>query len=179
AFAHSATAERVEANQELFRQRAILSAMNISYDSPEEVYEKFDNVQTREIEDMEFYTSVVDGSRVYARSFAGSGLWGTITGVIAVNSSVSRIAGLEIISHNETPGLGGRIEEQWFKDQFAGERIPSEGITVDVQGSGTGDEDPDNGEVDAITGATRTSTAMEVIINNVLENIRPVLGGES
>lgn len=113
----------------------------------------------------------IDGRAILIRYFSGSGLWGTITGILAVDKDVSRIVGLDIISHNETPGLGGRIDEEWFKDQFSGEKISDRGILV-AKGSGASDEDPENSRVDGITGASLTSKSMETIVNNEIEYLR-------
>ena len=113
----------------------------------------------------------INGNILLVKQFSGQGLWGTVTGVIAVNRDVSRIIGLDIISHEETPGLGGRIEEDWFKDQFRGEAIPDSGIKV-KKGEGGSDNNPDNGIVDGVTGASLTSAAMEVIVNNQIAELR-------
>ncbi|MDT8298577.1 MAG: FMN-binding protein, partial [Spirochaetaceae bacterium] len=115
--------------------------------------------------------AVVGGRDVMVKQFQGNGLWGTITGVLAVDSSLSQIIGLDVISHSETPGLGGRIEEDWFKDQFREEQIGPDGITV-RKGEGGVDDDKENSTVDGITGASLTSAAMEVIINNEIEYLR-------
>ena len=72
---------------------------------------------------------------------------------------------------NETPGLGGRINEPWFKNQFEGEEIPADGIEVRAL-EGEGDPDATNGVVDSITGATRTSESIESIVNNQIEQLR-------
>ncbi|RKX71235.1 MAG: FMN-binding protein, partial [Spirochaetes bacterium] len=113
----------------------------------------------------------INGNILLVKQFSGQGLWGTVTGVIAVNDNVTRIIGLDIISHEETPGLGGRIEEDWFKDQFRGEAIPENGIKV-RKGEGGSDDNPDNGIVDGVTGASLTSAAMEVIVNNQIAELR-------
>ncbi|PIE04937.1 MAG: hypothetical protein CSA76_01630 [Spirochaetales bacterium] len=81
------------------------------------------------------------------------------------------MAGLDIISHSETPGLGGRIEEDWFKQQFRNEKIGTNGITV-RKGEGGSDKDPDNSRVDGVTGASLTSASMEKIINDEIEVFR-------
>jgi Na+-transporting NADH:ubiquinone oxidoreductase subunit C len=111
------------------------------------------------------------GKNVLIKLFRGSGLWGTITGVIAFSGDLKRIEGLQIISHNETPGLGGRIDEEWFKNQFNGERIGLSGIIV-RKGSGSPDSDSENGEVDGITGASLTNKSIETIVNDNIELIR-------
>jgi Na+-transporting NADH:ubiquinone oxidoreductase, subunit NqrC len=81
---------------------------------------------------------------------------------------------VDFISQNETPGLGGRIEENWFKEQFKSEKLIDGRITVTAIGQA--DENHENGKVDAITGATQTSKAVEKIINEYLEKLRVILG---
>ncbi len=176
-FANEGTRERVELNQQLNRQRAILNALGVEYSGPDQVLSLFEDVEEVERGGMTFYRTVVDGEQAYAKEFNGSGLWGNINGIIAVDGEVNRTLGLEIISHNETPGLGGRIDEPWFKEQLRNERIVDG--TIRVSGAGEGDEDHDNGEIDAITGASRTSDAMQVIFNNQLSDISDALGGNS
>ena len=107
---------------------------------------------------------------VYATDFAGPGLWGTIEGVIAVSSDLKTLVGIEIVSDNETPGLGARINEPWFKNQFRGESISSGTIAV-TQTPGDGDLDKSNSIIDGVTGATRTSDSIEAIVNRVMERL--------
>lgn len=165
ALANELTKDQVAANRRLAERSAILSALGIDYSSPDQVdalYE--DEVSTLETEQGTIYTSTVEGKSRYAAMVAGPGLWGTIQAILAVDQEVERIEGFQIISHNETPGLGGRIDEAWFKAQFWGEKIGPQGIVV-RQGSGKGDGDPENGQVDAVTGASRTSQAVQDLVN--------------
>lgn len=171
---NEATREMVELNQEVARKRAVLSALGIESLSDEEVLSRFEDVEQLDRDDTTIFRATVDGETVYAKEFAGSGLWGTIEGVLGVNGEVSRTVGLEIINHNETPGLGGRITEAWFKEQFAGEQIAEEGIEFTA---GDGDTDHENSEVDGITGATRTTESMERIVNSEIDRIDSLLGG--
>jgi Na+-transporting NADH:ubiquinone oxidoreductase subunit C len=175
AFANEGTEERVELNQRINRQRAILNALGVEFEGPDDVRQKFDDVEQVERNGITLYRTTVDGETVLAKEFTGSGLWGQINGFIAVDRNVEHTVGLEILSHNETPGLGGRIDEPWFKKQFRGEEIV-EG-TIRVGDAGEGDENHDNGEVDAITGATRTSESMDVILENELSTLLSALGG--
>jgi Na+-transporting NADH:ubiquinone oxidoreductase subunit C len=170
--ANQATIERVELNQQLARQRAVLSAFGIPADDDDEVQDLYASV--RSVADGAYLEATVEGRTAVAVEFAGPGLWGTIAGVLAVDESVERIIGLEIVSDNETPGLGARINEDWFKEQFRGELVGADGLEVTVL-EGDGDTDRDNSVVDAVTGATRSSEAMEDIINTELERIRSLL----
>ncbi len=177
AFANDSTREQVQLNQELARQRAILNALGIEYAGPEDVQAKFDDITVVNENGTELYQAEKDGYTAIAKEFSGSGLWGTIRGILAVQEDLDRTVGIEIIEHNETPGLGGRIDEPWFKEQLRDLRIVDE--TIQVSGSGDGDEDKDNGEIDGITGATRTSDAMDGILSNEISTFQSILGGNS
>jgi Na+-transporting NADH:ubiquinone oxidoreductase subunit C len=166
---NQATIEQVELNQELARQQAVLSAMGIEASTPEEIQQRFANVRADSADGL--FAAVVDGETVYAKEFSGSGLWGTISGFIAVNSDLSEFVGIEIVEDNETPGLGARINESWFKDQFRGEQIPAGRLEVRVL-DGDGDPNKSNGIVDGVTGATRTSDSMETIVNAQIESFK-------
>ncbi len=172
AFANELTREKAGNNALIMERRAVLNALGIRYSSDAEVLE----VYRREVEQVRLgglaiERANIDGRAVEAARFSGPGLWGTITGVIGVTPDLSEIVGLDIISQSETPGLGGRIGESWWKAQFTGERIPAGRIDV-AAGSGRGDKDKANGKVDAVTGATITSNAMESIINKTLEALK-------
>jgi Na+-transporting NADH:ubiquinone oxidoreductase subunit C len=175
AFANEATRARAESNALIEERRAILNAMGIAYGGDAEVL----GVYAAQVQEVELgatpaqrgWRAVVDGRQVEAIRFSGPALWGTVTGVIGVTPDVSQIVGLDIITQNETPGLGGRIGEPWWKDQFSGEKISRGRVDV-VPGSGRGDKDPENGRVDAVTGATLTSSSMAAMINQALASLR-------
>lgn len=176
AFANDITKEKVETNQKLFEVRAFLNALGIDYDSGEEAIEIFEGLKVENINDTTLYSTSIENEKVYAYRFTGNALWGTVNGVIAVNKDVTRIIGLDIISHNETPGLGGRIEEKWFRDQFRNEKISEKGISMNI--GGDGDYNSENSEFDSITGATRTSESMQKIINDSIKILRNLLGSD-
>lgn len=174
-FLNSATSERVSQNQRLFTIKAILNGFGIKYKNDIEALNIFKkNVLTQKIDGVNIYSTVVEGKKLYGIIFTGNGLWSTISGFVATDENVERIAGVDFISQNETPGLGGRIEENWFKEQFKSEKLIDGRITVTAIGQA--DENHENGKVDAITGATQTSKAVEKIINEYLEKLRVILG---
>jgi Na+-transporting NADH:ubiquinone oxidoreductase subunit C len=173
---NEATREQVQLNQEVARKRAILTALGVETQSDEQVLSRFEEVEQLERDGATLFRATVEGQTVYAKEFSGSGLWGTIEGVLGVNEDVSSTVGLTIIDHNETPGLGGRITENWFQQQFAGEQVAPEGIQFTA---GDGDTDHGNSEVDGITGATRTTESMERIINGEIERLQSLVGGNA
>ena len=169
---HQATQELVLRNQELRQQRAVLRALTIEYDSDQDVFERFADIEQVERDGLTLFRITQDGENIYASLFSGSGLWGTINGTISVNEAVDRIVGIEIIDHNETPGLGGRIDEPEFKNQFQGKSL----VDGRIQVVRDGDAEGRDGQVDAVTGATATSRSMETIINRQLERLQNALG---
>ena len=171
AVANDVTAEQVRQNQIVAQQRAVLNAMGISFESDEDILNVFENVEQRNVDGATVYITEDSGDTIYAMAFSGAGLWGTIRGVMAMDSSLENIFGIEIVSHQETPGLGGRITEDQWKEQFRNRPIPEGNIEV-VRGGSAGD-----GEVAAVTGATGTSNAMERILNDAIDRFRELMGG--
>lgn len=163
AFVDRATAEQVEQNQVVARQRAILTAMGVEFESDEDILEQFEDVEETEMNDQLFYRTERDGEVIVATSFRGQGLWGPIEGILAMDGSLEETKGLEIISHNETPGLGGRMTEDWFTEQFRNREVPSGSLEY-VRSSS-----PGPGEFEAITGATGTTRSMEQILTDAIQ----------
>lgn len=100
---------------------------------------------------------------------SGTGLWGTIELLVLINEETEKIMELKVMHHTETPGLGGRIEEEWFLSQF---RDLDYSGSVKIVRERTGAR----GEVDAISGATVTSRSVEDIINDALSRYRQKVG---
>ncbi|NOY86198.1 MAG: RnfABCDGE type electron transport complex subunit G [Deltaproteobacteria bacterium] len=61
-----------------------------------------------------------------------------------------RLGGIEILSHAETPGLGARIVEPSFKNQFKGRSLKNTNFKVKKDG----------GDIDQLTGATISPRAV-------------------
>ncbi len=104
--------------------------------------------------------------------FRGAGFWDMIEGIIILSPDLSAIRNIRFLSQKETPGLGARIEETYFTDQFIGLRIDwnkpkSQRIIIDICENKTA-----NNCIDAITGATQTSTALMNLLNSELELFR-------
>lgn len=177
-FAHSRTTGIVHANELERRQSTVLAALGIPADSQEEVFAAY-----AALERIDLSTGSDDGGYLYrfdaadgvrfARQFSGPGIWGDIVAVLSVNADATRVIGVEILDQNETPGLGGRVTNRSFLDQFNGERLTPDGIYVAVRGPG--DTDPDNGKIDGITGATGTTRAFDRMLNRELRSLRQIV----
>lgn len=165
AFINASTIDIIQKQEDLRLQRSILFVFDIPYDeaNDNEVTSIFeDRIDIIQKEDRIIYTYEIDGTtKGYAFQFSGSGLWGTITGHIALAPSFEEIIGVNFIAHSETPGLGGRIDELWYKNQFRG-IIPNSSTEAIVYRPAS------NGNVDAITGATLTSKSVSGMINKFI-----------
>lgn len=117
-----------------------------------------------------------DGTIGYAFLVNGPGLWGSMTGYVAVSSDLTTLLGMSIFSHSETPGLGGRIDEAWFKEQFRS--VPIAGVSGDSGGEVVIFKPKTGGNVDAIAGATLTSEAVRVMLNEDILNFIANYGGD-
>ena len=105
-----------------------------------------------------FYVTEVDGQKRFAGDFTGPGLWGNVSLAVGVNADGSQLTGLRVLFNVETPGLGGRIGESWFTDQFK-DKKPGSGMVFNQAGANN-----ENG-FDAIAGATISSTAVKDTVN--------------
>lgn len=163
-----ATADIVRENDLVKQQGAILRAMGVAIESDDQILSEFQQIEQEQRGEFTIYSGMVNGSEIHAKEFQGPGLWGTITGAIGINLADKTVSGLEIISHNETPGLGARIDQEWFKSQLVGEQIIDNQIRMTSR-DGTGDTDSENGEIDGVSGATRTSESITKIINDEIQ----------
>ncbi len=99
----------------------------------------------------------------------GRGLWGPIRAAVAFSSLEGSLAGIAWIAHNETPGLGARIEEPEFRRQFRGKRPPLKLAPLGRPDAG------DRSTMQAITGATISSQAVLELINRAASRFKPSL----
>ncbi|AJC73562.1 FMN-binding protein [Pseudothermotoga hypogea DSM 11164 = NBRC 106472] len=179
-FVSSFTKERIEVNLTAIRAKAILEAVGMNVDEMDlrEIEKTFrEKIQIDEFDGRRVYLTSVDGRRIYAFEYTGSGLWGLILAVIALDESFERLAGISFVRHSETPGLGGRIDENWFKKQFSRKKLASSYpyLTFATNVAKPGNYDPEDPTVDAITGATGTSKAVERLVNEAIKQWKPIL----
>ncbi len=118
------------------------------------------------------YIINVNGKDITVIPCYGAGLWGPIWGYLAVNADGKTLAGSVFDHQGETPGLGAKITEQFFEDQFKG-KVFGEGETKFevVKGGAKGLEYG----VDAISGATITTQALGKAINIWAKYYEPYL----
>ncbi len=102
-------------------------------------------------EEKNFFVGVFEGvPKVVAFETKGGGYGGDVGVMVAVDVKTGKIHGVSVTTHNETPGVGARVEtHEDFKSQFKGVPI---GTETKVK--------KDGGDITAMSGATITSRAV-------------------
>lgn len=153
-FVNQVTAPQIEKNKEATRAAAMAQLIPNAEFEPAEVTEvPAPDKNTPAIQNI--YKAVIDGETVgYCMEVLPSGFGGTLTVVVGVNLD-GTIAGAQVTSHAETPGLGAKAQADptWIP-QFAGK--PADGSLAVTK---------DGGDIVSITGATITSRAVTLAVN--------------
>ena len=116
------------------------------------------------------YVCNVDGQTKYVIPVYGMGLWGPISGYIALNDDKSTIYGAYFNHESETAGLCAEIKDnQKWQEQFQGKKLfkgaDRNAIAISVLKK-RDSKDPNS--VDAVTGATLTSNGVTDMLHDCL-----------
>lgn len=118
--------------------------------------------------DFELYKVFDDSTNTigYALPFEGNGFQGKIRLMIGVKADLEELVGLEILEQVETPGLGTKVTEEPFTNQF-------KDLVAEPQVNWVKGAPPTKpNEIQAITGATISSKSVVQIINDGLAKLR-------
>ena len=115
------------------------------------------------------YICRVNGETKYVIPVYGMGLWGPISGYIALNADKSTVYGVYFNHESETAGLGAEIKDnKAWQEKFQGKKLFKNGddkaIALSVEKKV---EDPTT-QVDAVTGATLTSKGVRDMLHEAL-----------
>jgi Na+-transporting NADH:ubiquinone oxidoreductase subunit C len=168
------TQDRIRVNESLFLKRAVLYAANIPVPEDAGQVDSLYRQRIREVtkngktsyEVIAPAGSASTGEQVVGEVVIsrGPGLWGELVLAIGFNARHDQLLGIEFIEQNETPGLGGRISEPQFKEQFRQKTGPFRLVPEGVPAK------PD--EINAITGATQTSQFVIQIMNRTFNDLK-------
>ena len=99
-------------------------------------------------------------------TFTNKGFSGNVSLMVGILAD-GTINNISVLQHAETPGLGSKMTEPSFKDQFNGKNAESFKFNVKKDG----------GDVDAITAATISSRAFCDAVNRALSTFENNKGG--
>lgn len=166
---NAVTEERIALNEQLSEQLSFLYVLNMTPETIEapEVNRLFqERVEETQVNGDRIYKAFDENGSLYAYivPMVGGAVWGELRGIVALSPAFDTVLGIDFLSHSETPGLGGRIDEPAFKEQFRGIEIDP-----DADGNFLIYNPNQGGQVDAISGATGTSNAVRNIFNNRMQ----------
>lgn len=164
------TAARVRANEQLAFEEAVLRSL------PIELAENISNAELHNlyVERVEEPTEQTGGAyryiengqlAAYALPIEGQGFWATIRGVIGIEPDKKTVTGIYFYEQAETPGLGAEITKAEFRDQFPGKVLADSDAPLAIERLKT---DYGPSEIQAVTGATQTSTRLGKFMNEQL-----------
>ncbi len=191
--------ERQEINEELDIKKNILYALghkqnidnpwtnkiveNLYNNSINEIYLDHKGTVYQKQEDIEknplkIYQRMDNGLITgYAIPIEGKGLWGTMYGYFAIEPDAVTVKGITFYRHKETPGLGGEVDKEWFKNNFIGKRlVDNDGklVSIEVIKGFVSDKDPEAyRKVDGISGATVTGKGITTFLKKDLNKYEP------
>lgn len=173
AFVSSSLREKQEANVALDIQKQILNSLNLRDLDNEAASAKYKEVvkETKEQNGLKYYICEVDGQKKTVYTVKGMGLWGGISGFVAVNDDNNTIYGVYFNHEGETAGLGAEIKDnvKW-QEKFRGKKIHKDGQDGIQLGVVKGAQVSDPNNVDAVTGATLTSNGVDDMLKKGLAN---------
>lgn len=161
----SVTREPIAEQRRLQTLRALQAVLPPSNNAPDEDLVALVVGQDKRGRDMlrTFFRGRQDGdlTGVAFEVTAPDGYSGNITVMVGIDP-LGKVAGIEILAHNETPGLGDKISLPGFKGSFVGKTLENADWRVKKDG----------GDFDQITGATISPRAVVGAVRKGLEFYR-------
>ena len=177
AFIFKALKPMQDANVALDIKKQILYSLNIRNLDGAEAEAKYAEVvkEEKELNGQKFYECEIDGNEILVASLKGMGLWGGISGYMAIDNE-GKVYGAYFNHEGETAGLGAEIKDsQAWQEKFIGKRIWDDDNNV-VLSVVKKVEDPAT-QVDCVTGATLTSNGVDAMLKEGLKNVENYVVG--
>jgi electron transport complex protein RnfG len=118
-----------------------------------------------------FYTlyraDFADGTTAgWVAKTSGQGYADRIELLVGMDQNAEKVTGLFILDQKETPGLGNKIVEDAWRDQYSGKSTATPFTVVKLPRGG-------ENEIDAISGATISSDAVTNLVNQAVSDLKP------
>ena len=169
AFIFKALKPMQDANVALDIKKQILYSLNIRDLDGAEAEAKYAEVvkEEKDADGQKLYQCEIDGQQILVASMKGMGLWGGISGYMAVKTD-GTVYGAYFNHESETAGLGAEIKDsQEWQEKFIGKKIFDENGNV-VLSVVKKVDDPQT-QVDCVTGATLTSNGVDAMLKDGLK----------
>ena len=173
AFVYQALKPMQDANVALDVKKQILYSLNIRDLDGAEAEAKYAEVvkEEKEFDGQKIYECQIDGQNIRVASLKGMGLWGGISGYVAIDKE-GKVFGAYFNHESETAGLGAEIKDsQAWQEKFIGKKIFNDNGEVVL--SVVKKVDDPTTQVDCVTGATLTSNGVDAMLKDGLKNVKP------
>ena len=179
AFVYQALKPMQDANVALDVKKQILYSLNIRDLDGAEAEAKYAEVVKEEKESesgQKGYECQIDGKDILVVSLKGMGLWGGISGYLAIDPE-GKVYGAYFNHDSETAGLGAEIKDsQEWQERFIGKQIWDEQGNVIL--SVVKKVDNPATQVDCVTGATLTSNGVDAMLKDGLKDFKTYAFGK-
>ena len=128
--------------------------------------------EIKKTETITIYEGIGEGNKTvgYAVVGEGNGFQGKIKLIVGMDKDLKTFLGMEVLESSETPGLGTKVAEEPFKEQVKNLKLKQDvliGIVKD-------EKNKKETDIQAVTGATISSTAVISILNEILEEMKTI-----
>ena len=174
AFFYHSTKEKVKMHEDMTFKMAILNSFNLPDNNVNDDYKKY--IKEIKSDNLTYFEAKKDTTLLgYAFFIQGKGLWGSVFSIVSLTPDLEKIIKLTITSQSETPGLGARITEAWFTDQFSDKIITVKGSPVKFNLVSENKAELNNDEIKQITGATLSTKAVTDMVYNEINRIKKII----
>ena len=177
AFVSSSLKEKQDANVALDTEKQILNSLNLRGLSDEEAHATYEKIVKFDEAQKVYVCTLENGDVKYVIPLKGQGMWGGISCFLAIDSDKNTVYGAYFNHESETAGLGAEIKDNAdWQAKFQGKKIfaaEGDAIALSVEKAVNNET-----TVDAVTGATVTSTAVSKMLLEKLANYKDFLLSE-
>ena len=177
AFVSSSLKEKQDANVALDTEKQILNSLNLRGLSDEEAHATYEKIVKFDEAQKVYVCTLENGDVKYVLPLKGQGMWGGISCFLAIDSDKNTVYGAYFNHESETAGLGAEIKDNAdWQAKFQGKKIfaaEGDAIALSVEKAVNNET-----TVDAVTGATVTSTAVSKMLQEKLANYKDFLLSE-
>ncbi len=167
-----------DANVALDTEKQILNSLNLRGLSDEEAHATYEKIVKYDEAQKVYVCTLENGDVKYVLPLKGQGMWGGISCFLAIDSDKNTVYGAYFNHESETAGLGAEIKDNAdWQAKFQGKKIfadeTKETLALSVEKNVNNET-----TVDAVTGATVTSTAVSKMLQEQLAKYQDFLLSE-
>ena len=157
-----------DANVALDTEKQILNSLNLRGLSDDEAHATYEKVVKFDEAQNVYVCTLENGDVKYVLPLKGQGIWGGISCFLAIDDDKNTVYGAYFNHESETAGLGAEIKDNAdWQAKFQGKKIfadeTKEALALSVEKAVNNET-----TVDAVTGATVTSTAVSKMLQDQL-----------